>query len=78
MGHTSYPRYILTSVCQKPEQQDQKCWTGTKCKEIKYVIPILRHRPPFEMVDEKIPESLRNNWMSQHKTISVGCQCSIN
>lgn len=75
MGHFSYPRYVTTAIC-KSESKHQKCWTGSKCKEIQYTVRILKNRSYDDKVDDQMPISLRNNWKSEDIKISVGCQCS--
>ncbi|XP_017859711.1 PREDICTED: uncharacterized protein LOC108611527 [Drosophila arizonae] len=85
LGSTSFPRYLMSAICESRPAQDAKCMHGSNCKPLEYKVKVLTLGP--DQVTPKaasssarlwMPEELTQLWQWQFKTVTVtaGCFCT--
>ncbi|XP_023170535.2 uncharacterized protein LOC111599181 isoform X2 [Drosophila hydei] len=85
LGSTSFPRYLMSAICESRPALDAKCTQGSNCKPLEYKVKVLTLAPdqlPPKVASSParlwMPEELTQPWQWQFKTVTVtaGCFCT--
>ncbi|XP_063706038.1 uncharacterized protein LOC134835104 [Culicoides brevitarsis] len=81
LGHNTFPRFLAYAYCINREEDSRKCWLGSKCKEIPYIVRVLTKRENENVHDDEmanlLPHDLKSTWKFKNVKVSAACQCAL-